>query len=65
MAFTVITCSGEPIDRDDTKLRIDTDLLRKQQRWLMENFGEADNQPESAGLINLCDELLDIAEGYA
>lgn len=65
MALTVITCSGEPLGRHQTHLRVDTDLLRKQQRWLMENFGEGDDQPESAGLINLCDRLLDIAEGYA
>jgi hypothetical protein len=47
---------------------VDTALLRKQRDWLLyiqEQVHKADkNTPALDGLINLLDEMLDIAEGY-
>ena len=42
---------------------IDIDLMREQRNWLLETF-EAGTNDNADGLVNMLDEMLDIAEGH-
>lgn len=51
------------MNKDIFVKNVDIELLREQRNFLLEKF-EAGTNDLSDGLVNLLDEMLDIAEGY-
>jgi hypothetical protein len=61
--------AGKGIIRDSrgrtiTVTNVNVPLLRQQRNWLLKNTKHQTKREEADGLINLLDDMLDIAEGY-